>query len=577
MKINCPHCGVQGSVDDSLARKKLRCPECNKVFLVAEELLSEIIDNDIITEINEETVPEAEEVVTESEELEELEASEETETAFVDDAPEMEECSVCKQSFAAELMVEIDSKFHCALCQPEFEEEEQDLFFEEDGAEEDPDELPAAMESESVVDSNIDLMDEVTEEDTIGENDGISALMDDETIQDEKKDFGFVVCAGCGEEFHPDFMDLVDSKYYCALCDPEDGGEEEKINGDLEDDASYWELDEVSEEEKADSLAQSLMGQAGSIDEEEQNGSEMEHCADCGDEFHRDFLQEVDSKLYCGVCQPKAIEALTDDAEETESETEETECIGDTDFGVVGLIKEVWQETKGKKRTIWAAMAVMLLIVCTVTFGGMAASQVFVGGGNPMVVAGVSLGSQLISNWLSMLMTGGIMLIGVRSVLGQRVSWKMVFAGFSSWLSMTIAIILQTILVVIGFMLLVLPGIYLSIGYALTLPLILDKGMGPWEALEASRKAIHKKWWTVFGLYIVLGLLAVIAMIPAGIGLIWVVPMYFVFIGVLYVRLFGVYEDVARELSEEIEVETEKALEEEQEESPEENKESNKE
>ena len=109
---------------------------------------------------------------------------------------------------------------------------------------------------------------------------------------------------------------------------------------------------------------------------------------------------------------------------------------------------------------------------------------------------------------------------------------------------------------------LVLPGIYLSVGYALTLPLILDKGLGPWEALEASRKAIHKKWWTVFGLYIVMMLLYTVSAIPLGLGLIWTVPMFFVMIGILYSRFFVSaadleedegYEEEIEELDEECE------------------------
>jgi uncharacterized membrane protein len=158
-------------------------------------------------------------------------------------------------------------------------------------------------------------------------------------------------------------------------------------------------------------------------------------------------------------------------------------------------------------------------------------------------------------------MTGGIMLIGVRHVLERRVSWKMVFAGFSKALSITVAVVLQTILIIIGFILLVIPGIYLLVGYTLILPLILEKGMGPWEALEASRKAIHKKWWTVFGLYLVMTLLSVVSVIPLGLGLIWTVPMFFVLMGVLYVHLFGsdeiVAEDLEDELAGEVEEETE--------------------
>ena len=132
------------------------------------------------------------------------------------------------------------------------------------------------------------------------------------------------------------------------------------------------------------------------------------------------------------------------------------------------------------------------------------------------------------------------------------------------------AIILQIVLVVIGFLLLVLPGIYLSVAYALTLPLILDKGMGPWEALEASRKAIHKQWWSVFGLYLVMLFLFILAVIPFGLGLIWIVPMSFVLIGVLYARLFcsceGDEEDLEGDIEEDLDEDWEEEYEEDSEE-----------
>ncbi|MBU0960478.1 MAG: hypothetical protein KKH60_03040, partial [Proteobacteria bacterium] len=170
---------------------------------------------------------------------------------------------------------------------------------------------------------------------------------------------------------------------------------------------------------------------------------------------------------------------------------------------------------------------------------------------------GINAGLQLVTTCLSVIFTAGIMLIGVRRAAEQRVSWKMVFAGFSKALSITMALILQSLLVLIGFCLLILPGIYLSVGYALTLPLILEKGLGPWQALEASRKAIHKKWWTVFGLYLVMGLIYLVSAIPLGLGLIWTVPMFFVGLGVLYRLFFGSAHLVEEEIIEEESAEAE--------------------
>ncbi len=37
MKITCPHCGVTGFAHDSMPGKKVRCPQCEKVFIIMEQ------------------------------------------------------------------------------------------------------------------------------------------------------------------------------------------------------------------------------------------------------------------------------------------------------------------------------------------------------------------------------------------------------------------------------------------------------------------------------------------------------------------------------------------------------------
>ena len=38
MKMICPFCGLKGTAKDTLLGKKVRCPECQKVFVVSEEV-----------------------------------------------------------------------------------------------------------------------------------------------------------------------------------------------------------------------------------------------------------------------------------------------------------------------------------------------------------------------------------------------------------------------------------------------------------------------------------------------------------------------------------------------------------
>ena len=97
----------------------------------------------------------------------------------------------------------------------------------------------------------------------------------------------------------------------------------------------------------------------------------------------------------------------------------------------------------------------------------------------------------------------------------------------------------------IGLCLLVLPGIYLLVAYWMALPLMLEKNLGIWEALEASRKAITHRWFLFFGISVVQILIFLLALVPLGLGLIWVIPMLLVMDGVLYRTVFGINPESA--------------------------------
>ncbi len=92
----------------------------------------------------------------------------------------------------------------------------------------------------------------------------------------------------------------------------------------------------------------------------------------------------------------------------------------------------------------------------------------------------------------------------------------------------------------LGFLLLILPGIYLVVAYMLAIPLAAEKNLNSWKALEVSRKAITHKWFKTFGLFLMIWLILIISILPLGIGLIWTVPWAVNAIGILYREIFGV-------------------------------------
>ena len=68
---------------------------------------------------------------------------------------------------------------------------------------------------------------------------------------------------------------------------------------------------------------------------------------------------------------------------------------------------------------------------------------------------------------------------------------------------------------------------YIAISYSFTLPLIVDQKFGFWEAMETSRKVIAKRFFNFLGMWIILGILAPIAIvITCGLGIFVVFPYF---------------------------------------------------
>jgi len=214
-----------------------------------------------------------------------------------------------------------------------------------------------------------------------------------------------------------------------------------------------------------------------------------------------------------------------------------------TSFSIMGVIKEAWEGTKGAKASVWAGSCIMYLVMLIIGTAGTFLMPALGVELTPATGMAINVVSQVFLTVVSIIFTAGLLYMGVRKVADDPISWKMIFEGFSFTGQIIVATVLQTIFIGLGLLLLVLPGVYLIIGYGLTLPLIVDRKMSAWEAMETSRKAIHKVWWKVAGALFLMGCIYTVSAIPLGIGLIWTVPMFIILGGVVYRCLFGVREN----------------------------------
>jgi uncharacterized membrane protein len=93
---------------------------------------------------------------------------------------------------------------------------------------------------------------------------------------------------------------------------------------------------------------------------------------------------------------------------------------------------------------------------------------------------------------------------------------------------------------ILGFIVMMIPNIYLSISWMFTLPLVADKGLGFWSAMGLSRKRVGQHWWTNFGLSIVMGLIALVGALACCVGLFAAIPVSLGALMVAYERMFNV-------------------------------------
>jgi len=210
--------------------------------------------------------------------------------------------------------------------------------------------------------------------------------------------------------------------------------------------------------------------------------------------------------------------------------------IRDYDFDIIEMVKVGWERINGVKAQFIAAFAVYVVAAVIVQ---LVLGLVFPQG----TTEAPNLLNQQIVGILSypvlMPIMAGIMMMAIKHSRGETVDFKSVFDYFHLTGKLALAGVIIYVLTVIGFLLFIIPGIYVSVAYAFTIPLIVDKNMDVWEAMELSRKTVTKHWFKVAGLMGLLSIIMFIGAIPLGIGLVWAIPLMFVTLyGLAYPIMF---------------------------------------
>lgn len=176
-------------------------------------------------------------------------------------------------------------------------------------------------------------------------------------------------------------------------------------------------------------------------------------------------------------------------------------------------------------------------VIFTLLLGAISAFLTSISG--PGWIASLFVSPQLIA---------GLMIVGNKLKQGEQTSFEDFFQGFQQLVPLFLLWLVMSILVALGYALLIIPGIYLSVAYSLALPFVVFEKMDFWTAMETSRKIVSRQWFTFFGLLMVLALLNLAGALALVVGLLFTLPITFLTLFVVYEKIISlpIHDDMAR-------------------------------
>jgi uncharacterized membrane protein len=194
---------------------------------------------------------------------------------------------------------------------------------------------------------------------------------------------------------------------------------------------------------------------------------------------------------------------------------------------------------------IIVAYLVMVLPGYILNFGGGLLSGILRGLGLDYSVASAigsltSLAGSAVTMVLSAYVLGGLVDVALKAVRGQPTQLRDAFAKGRLMVPMLLAMVVNAILVTIGMVLLIVPGVIVAIGLSMYAPLIVDQGLSGIDALKRSWEITkgHKMNLFLFGLVaIVLACAGVVACMVGA--LLLSLPLSVVAWAWVYLRIKG--------------------------------------
>ena len=210
-------------------------------------------------------------------------------------------------------------------------------------------------------------------------------------------------------------------------------------------------------------------------------------------------------------------------------------------FNPIEVLKEGVRLTKHSLTSLLGAVVVSLAIFTVVL---MVLIQVFIGPvelDNPQVTLAMLVAQIIVMPPLF----AGIHLMGILHSVGQRTQVQDVFRFIKQpfpfiLVALITQIISQLAAGVLPGVIAILALLFISVTLSMAIPLVAEYKLSPWQAIRCSFIAIMRRFLPFVTIYAALFGLFVLGILTFGIGLIFVVPLFYNVKGILYRDIFGV-------------------------------------
>lgn len=184
----------------------------------------------------------------------------------------------------------------------------------------------------------------------------------------------------------------------------------------------------------------------------------------------------------------------------------------------------------------WGFLIVCVLISIAASMIPNLTASALTDRGNPTIASFIVQ----IAGWvLQMAVSLGLIGVALRLYDKKRTEFKNLFDYFNLIIPYLIASIIYGVIVVVGLILLIIPGIIWAIKFRYFSYFMVDKNLGPIDALKASSKITKGVKWQLLFFGIVLGLINIVGALLILVGLLFTIPLSIMAEVYVYRKLSG--------------------------------------